>query len=784
MRENAIKYAKKYGILAALVVVELILLIMVGSRYGKEKLHMDLPYTDLIGTTAFEDRDGWYMDTTFPSTESGLFDYTQNIALKRGTYDITVRYETDTNSNYCTTTATTKYFRGLRTDKVPMVSKVNELTYTIYLLEDVENFRIETYFGRNGYMIIKGFTVQETGAYARIQIFFILLLSLIVDLLYLAHKNQFFKRVSQSALYSMIGVAAVALLASVPAMGEYMIQGDDMGFHLLRIEGIKEGILSGQFPVRIGPNWMYGYGYPTSVYYGDIFLYIAAFFRLIGFSVHTSYNILVLCINFATAAIMYWCLKKITKNYYIAILGTILYTLAPYRLTDMYYRCALGESLAIVFLPLVVYGMYVALAGDIKDKKFKFTWIPLAIGLSGVVESHTLTCIMCAVFIIPLCIIKMKRVFVKERFLVLAKSVIYTMLLNMWFIFPCVSSMKGIEVVSSQRLGWGGIQHTGLYLSQMFSFLCNKDRGTPELDTGLSTTMPLGVGFTMGLGLVMYLLLRIKFRDSEWGIKLKKTAFFFYGSLVAIFMTTIYFPWDFLKEILGKHSIYIVNMQLSWRFLAIANVLLVWMIALSLKVWLEAEGRKVIVPVVAIFTVLSVLAGIHVIDSRVYSQRPFWAYDIEAMGRTDNNAYEYLIEGTDTQALVPNQVTKSEGLRYDDYEKTYLTVCFTCENESGETGYIELPLLWYENYRAIDSNGQKMEVEAGDNNVVRVIVPPGYFGDVTVKYHLPFSWHIAEMISICSLAVFCVWYVYEKRKEQRWQMKSLKHERGRQWQKS
>lgn len=785
MQSQCREWLKKYRILFLLIVLELVLLIMAGRDYTKPKLHMDIPYTDLVGTTIPDDRGGWYMDETFPCTESGLFDHTEDIALKKGTYDITVYYETNTDSNYCTVTATTKYFRSLRTDKTPMVHQVNEINYTIYLLEDVEDFRIETYFGGAGYMIIKGFAIQETRAYARIQIFCIFILSFLMDLLYIARKKQILKKLPKSTLYMIIGVTAAALFSSIPIMGEYLIRRDDLGFHLLRIEGIKEGLLSGQFPVKIGPNWMYGYGYPTSVYYGDIFLYIAAFLRLIGFSVHTSYNFLILCINFATAGIMCWCIKKITGNHCIAILGTMLYTLAPYRLTDLYYRCALGESLAITFLPLVVYGMYVSLTGEVKDKKFKYTWIPMTIGFSGIIESHILTCIMCAIFILPVCIIKIKTVFVKERFLVLAKTVIYTVLLNLWFIFPCVGSMRMIEVVSHKRVEGGGIQYAGLYLSQLFSFFFTKNGNGPTLGLGLYVTMPLGVGLTMGFGLILYLLLRVRLKDSEQGLKLKKVAFFFYGSLMAIFMTTIYFPWDLLKEALGNYGIYIINIQFGWRFLAIANVLLVWLIALSLKFWQEAEGEKHIVHIMVALAVLGTLAGIRVIDSHVYGYAPFWAYDIEAMGKTDNNVYEYLIEGTDIKALVPNQVKVSEGLRLDDYEKRYLTVQFICDNESNEAGYVELPLLWYENYCASDVNGKKLEVEAGDNNVVRVIIPSDYFGNVIVKYRHPFSWRIAEIISVCSFMVFCAWYMYIKKKESNFIGGKYKEQKEKkQWQKS
>ena len=82
--------------------------------------------------------------------------------------------------------------------------------------------------------------------------------------------------------------------------------GADGSFHLLRIEGLKETLLSGeQFPVRVQENWLYGHGYAVSSFYGDLPLLFPVLLRLIGFSLMDAYKLFVLAVLAGTAIIAY-----------------------------------------------------------------------------------------------------------------------------------------------------------------------------------------------------------------------------------------------------------------------------------------------------------------------------------------------------------------------------------------------------------------------------------------------------------------------------------------------
>ena len=80
----------------------------------------------------------------------------------------------------------------------------------------------------------------------------------------------------------------ISLVASIPYLCEYNITGADLTYHLQRIEGVKDGILGGQFPVRLEPRWVYDHGYANAIFYCNTFLYFPALLRLLGFTVSAS----------------------------------------------------------------------------------------------------------------------------------------------------------------------------------------------------------------------------------------------------------------------------------------------------------------------------------------------------------------------------------------------------------------------------------------------------------------------------------------------------------------
>ena len=67
---------------------------------------------------------------------------------------------------------------------------------------------------------------------------------------------------------------------------------------------------------------------------------------------------------------MYLATKNMTKDKKIGLFTSILYATSSYRLTDMFERCALGENITFVFLPLVFWVIYEIIEQD--ENKYYF----------------------------------------------------------------------------------------------------------------------------------------------------------------------------------------------------------------------------------------------------------------------------------------------------------------------------------------------------------------------------------------------------------------------------
>ena len=93
---------------------------------------------------------------------------------------------------------------------------------------------------------------------------------------------------------------------------------------------------------------------------------------------------------------------------------------------------------------------------------------------------------------------------------------------------------------------------------------------------------------------------------------------------------------------------------------------------------------------------------------------------------------------------------------------------FRCVNESGtETGYVEVPLFLYKGYQADTGAGEKLECVYGENNVIRILIPPNFQDTVSVRFVSPVYWRISEAVSWGSVAGLLAYCLLEGRKRKR-----------------
>lgn len=263
--------------------------------------------------------------------------------------------------------------------------------------------------------------------------FTLLFASLAFSLIWVAVRRS---RLRTAQIEGMLMIGLAVLFASAPAFQETLHIGDDIQYHLCRIENIVDAWQCGQFPARLGAYVYDGYGALTSVFYPDYALYPFALMRLCGASLAYVGNMLLISLNIGAAAGMYAAAKRMFGGGRAAAAASTLYVLAAYRLTDVYARFAVGEALAMVFLPLFIAALWDCVAGD------KNRWKALALSAAAIFLSHMITTLLCALMALLLCLLNARRILREKRLANLLKAAGLCLLLVLFHLAPMLMYIR------------------------------------------------------------------------------------------------------------------------------------------------------------------------------------------------------------------------------------------------------------------------------------------------------------------------------------------------------
>ena len=154
-------------------------------------------------------------------------------------------------------------------------------------------------------------------------------------------------------IHVIIFCLSFAFLCTLPYMNDFLINGHDLKFHLARIEGVADALKQGQFPVHINPTQANGYGNASATMYPQFFIYFPAVLKINNLSLLNTYKVLIFLINLITALCAWIGFKNVWKSRKAGYIGCAIYMMGLYRLDDLYIRAAIGEALALAFLPIV-----------------------------------------------------------------------------------------------------------------------------------------------------------------------------------------------------------------------------------------------------------------------------------------------------------------------------------------------------------------------------------------------------------------------------------------------
>jgi hypothetical protein len=159
------------------------------------------------------------------------------------------------------------------------------------------------------------------------------------------------------------------------------------------------------------PRWMpdfaFGFGYPFFNINSPLAYYIGVGLLRVGFDYVVTTKIVFGLAIVASGWAMYGCVRRWLTEY-AALVAALVYVYAPYHLLDVYVRGALAETVALVFMPLCLWGFASAI-----ERPRSTTIVGAALAYAGLLFAHSgialLFSLLLGVYMLVLVLAKVQR---------------------------------------------------------------------------------------------------------------------------------------------------------------------------------------------------------------------------------------------------------------------------------------------------------------------------------------------------------------------------------------
>lgn len=539
--------------------------------------------------------------------------------------------------------------------------------------------------------------------------------------------EKIYKAITKNKKNTILFIAILALLSSIPLFISLGVKkGDDLYFHLSRINSICENLKNKKLFLGIYSEYFYGYGYANGLFYPDIFLYIPAILTLVGLNIITSYKIFIILINFFSILAIYISIKNISQSKYAGILGSIIYAFASYRLVDIYQRAALGEALAFIGIPLVICGIYEIVYGNYKK------YYILIVGMTILILSHIISTFMAGMFLLIFCLINIKKLFKEKRIIYLLLAAIITLLLTSYFLIPMLEQM----------------------LSQTFYYKDTSNIANFQLSKRTSPIYLLFIEIPnflnlltnkywvpSGIGIIFIYLIYQKIKHKE--IKDKFINDCYIIGIIFLIASTSIIPWN--MNIIKK-TLYMI--QFPWRFYFMATVLLTF------------GGALLIAKITSSTKLLRNTFIISMISLISITTIAFFSKNIKSIDTYDASFAEYLPIEIDKDYIEKRKtvITSNNNTIHEFIKKgTDMEITFKQNNNNTE---LELPLIYYKGYEA-KINKKNIDTYKTSNGLLGLKINNIKEGTIKVTYQGTKLSNITKKISLITLITLIIFSIYK-----------------------
>lgn len=539
----------------------------------------------------------------------------------------------------------------------------------------------------------------------------------------------------EKEIINYILIIIASIIISIPLANKSLnIYRDDGIQHICRIIGTEQTLADKQFLPMIMSNLCNNFGYSWNIFYSPLTAYMSVMFRIFNFSYVNCLKLCMFVIVLLSGLTMYKLTFRITKNKKLATLASIIYILAPYRITDMYTRTALAELASFIFIPIVFEGLYIIVNEEKKSYK-------LALGAAGLILTHQViamyTAIICFVYLIVFfkklkSKTVLKNIGVNLLFCILMTSFYWVGLLQHYF-------STSYEVFVPGRMER---EEVLIFYKAKFSQL---------FITSSEQTMIYAIGLLSVIGLVLTPIAYKKIPEEY-----KKTyMFFLITGVILIGMTLSIFPFEKLPQALTM-------LQFTFRLFTFTSFFFAFVVATNFAILIKNFKTLDIV----VLLTISILLLVPYKSKLDFNLKDNEERLINGVRITENTGSVHA--GMASMEYLPTKAFKN--LKYianrkdevivldndeaviSDYTKQASNMNCKISNINKETT-IELPYIYYLGYR-VYANGQEITYTESDNGFIQINIAKD--SQIKVKYLGTNEMLISYAVSIISFATIIV----------------------------
>lgn len=576
-----------------------------------------------------------------------------------------------------------------------------------------------------------------------------------------------------------------ATMLSLPLFGSNMQWGHNIPFHMTRIYNIARSITQGYFPSRM--NLLTGGDSIIPIMYPETFLVGAGIMVSTGATVFLAFKVLCACITYATAIAAYYAARQVITDRQ-ALLFAILWLINPFRMNELFIRAAIGEALAILFLPLVAVGMWQVMHGSCKRGS-----VDLVLGYVGILSSHILTGIIaaffCAVYVIGMLLWNPRQVVAYLRrigWMILSAAVV--VLIKVYWLVPFLTYYGWDFYLSNGEDSAGMLQDSTSPIWQLF--MGATGYGGNIQGTQVQGEMPLTIGIACLLGMIGWLVYRAYRRHlcvmsageaaeqvisgnaveemAGWAIAC---------SLCAVYMASRYFPWDYMLQQSALFARTLGSMQFSWRLLVVPACLLSFVLAILLTDLLQAQRRwmqaaAILLAGLALVTGVQTATSYYSTNASRYTDH----YDNEIYLNLDYVLSDAVRDhGDELRSWVrylytwPVAEHTDDGITLHDWQRSGNGYVLTVSNTNDEDAIVTVPVFWYGLHRAYlveESRDTALTVTMNQETQLTEIQIPAGVTDAVVQlvYEEPALFRAGYAVSGIIVLVLLVGYAMCRRR--------------------